>query len=119
MLRRSGDVKRASASFSRLRVTGVQNLANLSGQTQRSKRLLQETLHVLVGKTFGSLRLAIAAHEDHRDPLAQSPDPRDYRAVTQVARGEIDAWLKEQVKRSGGSFENERYRLAIVLPAYR
>lgn len=44
---------------------------------------------------------------------AQTPDPNDYRIITQVPRAELDRWLKDEVRRSGGNLENQRYHFVI------
>lgn len=44
---------------------------------------------------------------------AQAPDPNDYRIITQVPRAELDRWLKDEVQRSGGKLENERYHWVV------
>lgn len=41
------------------------------------------------------------------------PNPQDYRIITQVPRAELDRWIREEVQRSGGKFENERYHWVV------
>jgi hypothetical protein len=45
--------------------------------------------------------------------LAQTPSPQDYSVITRVPREEADRWLKEQVSRSAGDFEHQRYHFVI------
>lgn len=44
---------------------------------------------------------------------AQTPDPKDYRLIVKVPREEVDTWLKEQVTKSGGTFDRERYHFVL------
>jgi hypothetical protein len=44
---------------------------------------------------------------------AQTPDPRAYDRITKVPREELDRWLKEQVRASGGDLENQRYSWVV------
>jgi hypothetical protein len=44
---------------------------------------------------------------------AQAPDPKDYRLIVKVPREEVDSWLKEQVAKSGGQFDRERYHFVL------
>ena len=44
---------------------------------------------------------------------AQTPDPKDYRLIIKVPREEVDSWLKEQVTKSGGALDKERYHFVI------
>lgn len=44
---------------------------------------------------------------------AQTPDPKDYRLIVKVPREEVDSWLKEEVTKSGGSYEKERYHFVL------
>ena len=45
---------------------------------------------------------------------AQSPDvQQDYSRITQVPRADVDAWLKQEVKESGGDWDKDRYHLFI------
>lgn len=40
---------------------------------------------------------------------AQTPDPRDYSIIQRVPREEVDSWLKDEIKRSGGDLDTQRY----------
>lgn len=44
---------------------------------------------------------------------AQTPDPQDYRLILRVPRQEADLWLREEIARSGGKFEEQRYHFVI------
>ena len=44
---------------------------------------------------------------------AQTPDPKDYRLIIKVPREEVDSWLKEQVTKSGGTLDKERYHFVV------
>lgn len=43
----------------------------------------------------------------------QTPDPNDYRLITRVPRAVFDAWLKEEVQASKGTFDSDRYHFVI------
>jgi len=45
--------------------------------------------------------------------LAQSADPRDYRLIVKVPREEVDQWLKQEITKSGGKFDAERYHFVV------
>ncbi len=63
--------------------------------------------HRLASALLATVLLAPAAAR------AQTPDPNDYRIITQVPRAELDRWLKDEVRRSGGDLENERYHFVV------
>lgn len=44
---------------------------------------------------------------------AQTPNPRDYQAVTWVSRVDADRWLKEQIRQSGGDIDKQRYHFVV------
>lgn len=44
---------------------------------------------------------------------AQTPNPRDYQAVTWVSRVDADRWLKEQIRQSGGDIDHQRYHFIV------
>jgi len=44
---------------------------------------------------------------------AQTVDVRDYSLVQQVPRAEVDAWLKEEIRRSRGDVERQRYHFVV------
>lgn len=44
---------------------------------------------------------------------AQTPDPQDYRLVTRVPREELDRWLKDEMRRSGGDLDAGRYHFVV------
>ncbi|MCC2671151.1 MAG: hypothetical protein K0Q72_3622, partial [Armatimonadetes bacterium] len=44
---------------------------------------------------------------------AQTPDPKDYRLIVRVPREEVDSWLKDQIAKSGGKLDQERYHFVV------
>lgn len=44
---------------------------------------------------------------------AQTVDADNYALIQQVPRAQVDAWLKEEIRRSGGDLEHQRYHFLI------
>ncbi|MGV3721918.1 MAG: hypothetical protein ACO1SX_13475 [Actinomycetota bacterium] len=44
---------------------------------------------------------------------AQTADPRDYRLIVKVPREEVDQWLKQEITKSNGKFDAERYHFVV------
>ncbi len=44
---------------------------------------------------------------------AQDVNPKDYARITQVPRAEMDAWLRQEVTKSGGKWDVDRYHFYI------
>ncbi len=66
----------------------------------------------VVGRVF-SLLLVFGVLAAPSPGRAQQPDVQDYSRITQVPRAEIDAWLKQEVRQSGGDWSRNRYHLFV------
>jgi hypothetical protein len=65
------------------------------------------------GAALTAALLAALAPAAPSHAQATAPDPRDYRVIVRVPREEVDSWLKEEVRRSGGDIDRDRYHFVI------
>lgn len=64
-------------------------------------------------RNAGLLAFFAAASLPGAPAHSQTADPRDYRLIVKVPREEVDQWLKQEIGKSKGKFDAERYHFVV------